>query len=546
MRTTENKNRSRFFSGVVALALANLFVKVVGLILKIPLRELMTDAGMAYYNTAYDIYAFLFTISTTGLPTAVAMLISEDRVKGNRREIKKILRVTTLVFLVIGIVGTSIMLFGAPLFEKGYKISGSAYCIMAVAPTLLFICLASALRGYFQGYQYMTPTAISEVIEALGKLFLGLLFANYAISEGKPLPIVAAYAALGLTIGVAAGMLFLVLRKLCFHPQNYDEYALVEENTALPVRTAKRIVYTLFLIAIPITLSNSVMSFSTMLDGMVLSRRLQRIGFTEEIVKTMIGNYKSCAVPLCNLPLAMIGPITASIIPLMSATIAEGNRERTKRIMDSSLLITAIIELPCVLGLSVLSEPIIVLLFGRDSAAEQAAPLLSILALSVFFSAILSVTAAFLQAHKLERKPILSMTFGALVKLSASFLLVGIPWINIYGSPLSACLCCFAISAANLYFIKKHIGFVPNFKKILFRPFLAAIVCALSSMVAFRFFDWILRGSRLAVIPAIGVAGVVYFFVIFLFRAVTKEELLLLPKGAKLCRLLQKMHLIRA
>jgi len=545
VNTTENKSRSRFFSGVVALALANLFVKVVGLILKIPLRDLMTDAGMAYYNTAYEIYAFLFTISTTGLPTAVAMLISEDRVKGNRREIKKIFRVTVLVFLLIGLLGTSVMLFGAPLFEKAYKISDSAYCIMAVAPTLFFICVASALRGYFQGYQYMTPTAISEVIEAVGKLAIGLLFANYAIAEGKPLPVVAAYAALGLTVGVAAGMLFLVLRKLTFRPQAFDEYASVEEDFSLPVRSGKRIVYTLFMIAVPITLSNSVMSFSTMLDGIILSRRLQAGGFGEEIVKTMIGNYKSCATPLCNLPLALVGPITASIIPLMSATIAEGNRARTRRIMDSSLLITAILELPCALGMSVLAEPIIILLFGRDSAAEQAAPLLSILALSVFFLSMISVTGSFLQAHKLERKPIVSMLIGAGVKIVASFLLVGIPAINIYGSPISSFLCGFTISAVNLYFIKKHIGFVPDFKKILVRPFLSALVCALVAMASFRLFDLLLGGSRLAVIFAIGTAAVVYFFVIFLFRAVTKEEILLLPKGAKLCRLLQKMHLMK-
>jgi len=539
----ETKSRSRFFSGVVALTVANLFVKVVGLILKIPLRSILGDSGMSYYNTAYEIYAWLFTIATTGLPVAVSMMISENRAKGNVRETKRIFKVTTLLFIVIGTVGTAVMFFGAPLFEKAYKIDGSAYCMMAIAPTLFFICLSSALRGYFQGYQRMTPTAVSEVIEAVGKLAVGLLLATYAVKQGYSLPVVAGYAALGLTIGVAGGMLFLLISKLLFRPEVYDvEYAAVADES-LPVRSAKRIMWTLILIAIPITLANSVMSFSTMLDGMILSRRLQSIGFHEEYVKIMIGNYKSCATPLANLPPALITPITASIIPLMSAAIASGNRERVKRVMDGSLLITAIIELPCALGMSVLAEPIITLLFGYGSAAEAAAPLLSILALSVFFISTLSVTSSFLQAHKLERKPIISMLCGAVVKLTASFILIGIPQINIYGSPIASCLSCFTISVVNLYFIKKHIGFVPDFGKILVRPFASAVVCALAAMGGYWFFRQFF--GRLAVVFAILFAAVVYFFVIFLFRAITREDVLLLPKGEKLCRLLGKMKLLK-
>ena len=435
------------------------------------------------------------------------------------------------------------MFFGAPLFERAYKIDGSAYCIMAVAPTLFFICIASALRGYFQGYQRMTPTAVSEVIEAVGKLAIGLLLATYAIKQGYSLPVVAAYAALGLTIGVTAGMVFLLIKKLLFRPETYDiEYAALADES-LPVRSAKRIMWTLILIAIPITLANSVMSFSTMLDGMILSHRLDAIGFSRDVINTMMGDYKTCATPLVNLAAALITPITASIIPLMSAAIASGNRERIRRTMDGSLLITAIIELPCALGMSVLAEPIIRLLFGNDASLRQPAELLSILALSAFFISTMSVTSSFLQAHKLERKPIISMLCGAAVKLTASFILIGIPQINIYGSPIASCLSCFTISAVNLYFIKKHIGFVPDFKRILFRPFAASVVCALAAMGGYWFFSHFF--GRLAVVFAILFAMVVYFFVVFLFRAVTREDVMLLPKGEKLCGLLGRMKLLK-
>ena len=547
---TQNKSRSRFFSGVMALTLGNLFVKIVGLILKIPLRTLLTDAGMTYYNDAYDIYAWLFTIATTGLPVAVSMMISEGRVKGNVRENRKIFRITMVLFVLIGLIGTAVMFYGAPMFEKAYKIENTSYCIMAVAPTLFFICIASALRGYFQGYQNMMPTAISEVIEAVGKLVLGLLFAGYAVERGEPLYVVAAYAALGLTIGVAAGMVYLLIAKLVFRPERYDiEYgALADESKT--VRSTATIVKTLMIIAIPITLSSSVTSFTSLIDSILLSRRLQDIGYTEEIVKVMIGNYKTCAVTLTNLPPTLIAPITAAILPLMSAAYASGNRERMKKVMDSSLLITSIIELPCALGLSVLAEPVITLIFGTGTSAETAAPLLSVLSLSVFFGSLMSITGAFLQAHKLERKPLISIVIGSIVRITATYILVGIPALNIYGAPIVSILGVFVISMCNFYFIKKHLGFIPDFGRILIRPFAAAVICALTALVSYRVFDALLdlvapKLARLAVVFAILFAMVVYFFVIFLFRALRREDVMMLPKGDTICRLLEKMHLLK-
>lgn len=544
MKNTESKSKSRFFGGVIALTLGNLFVKVVGLVLKIPLHNILGDAGMVYYNNAYDIYAWLFTIATTGLPTAISMLISEDRVHGNYREIKKIFRVTLGLFIIIGILGTSVMLFGAPFFERAYKITDSRFCMMAVAPTLFFICVASALRGYFQGFQHMVPTAVSEVIEAVGKLALGLLFAGYAVSRGYALHIVAAYASLGLTVGVACGMIYLAATKLLFHPERFEAAVGGADSADAEVRGTKKLVITLMAIAIPITLSSSVQSFSAVIDGMVLSNRLQDAGFTQQATAEMIGNYKTLVSPLCNLPPAFIAPVTASIIPLMAASIAVDNRKKTTQIMNGALMLTAIIELPCALGMSALSEPILKLLFGDTASAETAAPLLSFLSLSVFFVSLIQMTSTFLQAHKLERKPIISMLIGAVVKLVSIYVFAGIPEINIYASPISSFLGSLSISAANLYFMKRYIGFVPNFGKMLIRPFISALICALSALFSFGFLRDIV-GRNVAMFIAIAVAVIVYVLVIFLLRALTREDVMLLPKGAKLCALLEKMHLLK-
>ncbi len=545
MGNTSIKGRNRFFSGVAALALSNLFVKVVGLALKIPLREILTDSGMAYYNNAYDIYAWLFTIATTGLPTAISLMIAEDRVKGNRREIKKIFRITMLLLVIIGVLGTSVMLFGAPLFEQAYKIENSALSIMAISPTLLFICIASSLRGYFQGHQNMLPTAISEVIEAVGKMAVGLLLAAYAVGRGcRPFE-VAAYATLGLTIGTAAGMLSLIIRKIFFHPDRAaDEYSSLVDDT-LPIRSSKRILWTLVCIAVPITISSSVLSFSAVVDGIVLSRRLQQIGFSEEAVSKIIGNYKTCAVPLANLPPALVAPITSSIIPMISASVAAKNKNRVKGVMNGALLLTAIIELPCAIGMSVLAEPIVTLFFGRDETVlTYAVPLLRTLALSVFFLGVMTVTCAFLQAHHRSDKPIWSMVVGAVVKVLSLYILVGIPSLNIYGAPIASILGGFAMSAVNLYFIKKYIGFVPNYVKIMIRPLIAAGICGASAILSFRALNMLLPSSY-SLFISISIAVIIYVFAVTLTKTLEREDILLLPAGEKLCRILEHLRLLK-
>lgn len=542
MSTTSKSRNKLFFSGVLLLTFSNLLIKVIGLVLKIMLHPFLGDVGMSYYSVAYDIYVWLYMISTAGLPVAISIMISESRARGNVREAKKIFRITLIVFVIVGLIGMSIMLFGSRLFASMYEIDNSFYCIMAIAPTLFFICISSSIRGYFQGYQNMFPTSISQIIEALGKLVIGMLMATYAIRQGYELYIVAAYTISGLTIGVAAGMLFLVISKLTFRASAYDAEYLTPESDSLPVRSSGKLLRTLLFMAIPITFSSSIMSFTNVLDGIIIGQRLTSIGYTAEMYESAIGNYKSLAIPMYNLPPALIYPISYSIVPLLSANIASGAKERVKLVMQSSLRVTALLMLPCGLGLSALSLPILKLLFNAESAAK-AAPLLSVLAPSVLPVGMLAITNAILQAHKLERKPLISILVGSVVKLISSFILLGIPGIEMYGAPIGTFLCYLTIVAINFYFMAKHIGWIPNFGKILFRPFLASVLCAGAAigsyLLVYRF--W---ASRYAVLPAIAVAIAVYVVAIFLLRAVSEDDIRLLPKGDRIYGLLHRMRLM--
>ena len=529
-------------SGVLALTIANLFVKTVGLLLKIPLRGILSDSGMAYYNNAYDIYAFLYTVSNVGLPTAVSMMISENRASGNIRESKKIMKIAMWLFVAIGLIGTSIMFFGAPLFEKAYKIDNLSFSIMAIAPTLFFICIASALKGYFQGYQNMVPSAVSNVIEAVGKMALGILFANYAVQTGKPTHIVAAYAVFGLTVGVAAGMVSLIIRKLLFKPAKYDtEYADLLKD-GMETSPSSKIVKMLIAIAIPITLSSSVMTLSNVLDGIILSRGLQ-LNYTQEATKAFIGNLKTCVTPISNIILAFANPITSVIVPLISVAVAEGKPDKVRKAMNTAFRMAVIVILPCVFGISVLAEPIVAFLFGAD-AAVKAGPLLSVHVISVFFMSMISTTAAILQSHKLGKYPVISVAVGAVVKVISTMAFVSIKEIGVMGSPISAILSCFTISAMNFVFIRKKIGYTPNFAKLMIKPLISALVCALGAFGAFTLYYTLTGIATVSLMLAILTAVVIYVLTILLIRGITREEVEMLPKGKKLARLLSKMKLL--
>lgn len=543
MSTTSKKIGNLLFSGVVVLTVSNILVKLIGMLLKVPLQRILGDGGMAYYNVANDIYVWLYTLSTTGFPVAISILTSEARGRGNLNEAKKLFRVALGLFVCVGTAGMLTMLLGSGFFAQMYKIPDSSMAIVAIAPTLLFVCVSSCFNGYFQGYQRMTPTAISELIAALGKLLIGIAFALCAIDLGKQSYEVAAVTLLGLTIGCGIAMIYLIISKSRFKEEEYNTEFVREDSDRLPVRSTGALLKKILAIGIPITLSSSLISFTNVLDGMILSDRLHAVGYLSEQVEIMFGNYKTCAVTMFNLPPALIYPISASIIPFLSTALVSGNRVRVKQTMDSSLRIGAIIALPCAVGLSVLAEPVLKLLFS-DSSAEMAAPLLSVLAIGILFLALLTLTNAMLQSHKLERVPIISTAAGCGVKLLTSYFLIGMPGVEMYGAPIGTCLCYMTALVINLAVMYRKLGYIPSFMKIFLRPLFAAVLCGITAAGGYLLLSSILPGS-IATLGSIAVAAGVYGVSIFLLRGITEEDVLMLPKGKTICKVLHKLHLLR-
>ncbi len=541
-RKPKIKNSSKlFFSGVLILTVSNLIIKVIGLMFKIPMNHIVGDEGMGYYNSAYTFYTYLYMVSTAGLPTAISIMVSESRANCQFKQVKRIYKVSLALFVAIGILCTSVMFFGAGAMSNAIGAENTRYSMLAIAPTLFLICISSALRGYFQGYQQMVPTAISQLIEAVCKLGVGIAFALYAINKGYPIYIVAAYAAFGLTIGVGLGMMFLVFSKLMFKEQQYDAEYLQnggEDESSLPSKTLLK---KLFLIALPITVSASVMSLTNLIDTAIVQRLLQMTGLTQVAATELYGNYTSLAVPMFNMPPVLIYPISYSIVPLLSAAKKKGDTARCKLVMESSMRVAMLVGIPCGLGMAVLAKPILSL-FYKASSVELASPLLTLLAPSTAFICILSVTNAILQANGFERKPLISMLIGALVKIVTNFFLI--QHIGMKGTPISTFLCYLTVTLLNLYFIYKHVGVMPRLSGLFGKPLFASVLCAVTAYFSYSVVYSIFP-SKLAVIPAIGLAFLVYFVAIFLIRGVSGDDIKMLPKGETLYKVFRKLKLVK-
>ena len=525
-----------FFSGVFVLTLANILVKAVGLVSKIVLNRVVGSVGAGYYSSAYEIYAYLYVISTSGLPVALSIMVSKSRAKGRFKEAKKIFEVAFIVLLIIGVVFSILMIFFAKQIASFIGAEQTALCIISIAPTMLFICLSSCIRGYFQGYQLMKPTAVSQLIEACAKVGVGVIFALWAKAEGYPDYIVAAFTILGVTVGVLLGMAYLYIKKLFFKEKSYNFEHLefeVEET-----KSTKQILKELFVIAIPITLSSSVLSLTTIIDTIMVQNRLLSYGMSEMSVRIYYGDYTSLVISMFNMPTILFYPIANALVPLISATREKGDKQKSDEIRSLSLRIITLIAVPCAVGLGVFSYPILDLLMFKQDSVSRAAPWLSIAAVSVVFLGIIATTNAFLNTAGKQRLPIISMLIGATAKLTTNYFLLG--KIGIYGAPISTVICYLFAASFNIYFTVKHVGKLPNIKKIFGLPILSATLSIGASALVYLLLINLLP-IKISTVISIALAVILYLIISLKLKSINYDDISMLPNNEKIFKILNKV-----
>ena len=584
-----------FFGGAAILAMGILVVKVIGLFYKIPLVNIIGSEGSADFNNAYNIYSVLLTISTAGLPVAVSKMVSEANALGRQNQVHKVFRLSLAAFLTLGVVSFLIMYFGSEQLAGMMHDSLAAAGIRALAPAVICVGCLSAFRGYAQGHGNMTPTAVSQILEALCKLVIGLGLAYWLVRAGQPSHVAAAGAITGVTVGTILALAYMIFNFVSTRMRE-------EKDTQDAPDSARRILSTLMKIAIPITISSSMVGIVTVIDSALVQGQIQKVLISdpdswalyqqvvdfvpleaardawqqavssgaaaeavsqlygaveraaENISRSLYGNY-SGALTIYNLPLSLMAAITASVIAAVSAALARRDRRGAARITGSALRITALLAFPMGVGLFVLGTPIIRLIFP-ELDASVAGPLLSTLGIASIFVCLMLVCNSVLQAHGFINLPVVIMALGGVVKIVTNYNLVAVPTIGISGAPVGNVLCFGLCMVLDLVVIARVIHGRPDYLPLLAKPAAAAGVMGLGAWAVYGLLSKLLSyeevtqagetiqtlgktGNGIAVMGAILIAVIIYAVLVVALRAISREDLSLMPKGDKIAKILR-------
>ena len=534
---SKQEKKQSFLGGAAILASAVVIVKLIGAFYKLPLNNILGSTGKTYFQTAYNIYNVLLTISTAGLPLAISKMTSQAHAQGRENEKRKIFRTAIWLFFALGLIGSTLMFFGAEQLAAFMNNSLASMPIRALAPAVFCVCLLACMRGYTQGQGNMKPTAISQVLEALCKLGIGLPLAWYVLHIGMSLDIGAAGAIFGVTVGTVLSMLFLIV--YLFTHRDRSEALDTPSSSGALMRQ-------ILAIGIPITLSNSAMSIINLIDTKIVMGRLQSgLQLTEAQAATLFGQY-SMAMDMPNMVASFVYPVTMSLIPFAAAALARKDHGEADRIISSAFRLIAILALPAGVGLSVLSTPIeLLVLPSQPEDALAAGSHLMILGFALIFICIMILTNAILQTYGKERLPIFTVIAGGVTKIVMNFILVGNPNINIHGAPISTLCCYMVIVGLNLFFVWKYSPQKPRYVQLFAKPILATAVMGACAWAVHGFVNRALSGhsaygaNALATLVGICAGVVVYGILVIALRILRAEDVRSIPKGEKIIKLLR-------
>lgn len=561
MEEKRSVKKQNFLTGAAILSVSTIIVKVIGMFYKIPLKSIIGDAGYGYFSYAYDIYSFLLVLSTTGLPVAMSRMVSEARTLNNGRQMQRIFRAALTAYLTVGILGMALMVcFPQKLTEWLLLNPLSWYSILGLGPAVLFICLASVFRGYFQGQGDMRPTAVSQIIEALGKLVLGLSFAWLVMRKWNDPALASGATLLGITIGAGFSALYVFIKYL----HNRKAVTALGGEAEPFGRTLKA----LLKIAVPITIGAAGLQLINLLDSLTVNWRMlvaaeqttpesidvmgrllslaaqdptreAQITIAEHAAIIGKGIY-SYAQTIFNLPTAFIPCITAAIIPAITSHLTLQDAKGVRMVQDSSLRLMSLIAMPCTVGLLVLAEPIMALLGGYSGEKLGiAAWLLALLAPTVLINSITTMTTAIMQAHNHMVLPVINTLIGGLAKLGVNFILVGNPDIAIIGAPVGTFVCFLVIMILNVIAMRRVLEAPPKLLPRLWKAGIAALVMGVATYLANELLSKVISSAAVCCLGAIVVAVIIYALLVVVLKAITYEDCLLLPKGEKIAKILR-------
>ena len=581
MNRKEKTISQSFMKGTIVLTSSIFVVKVLGILFRIFVTGMIGATGAAYFTVAYEIYNPLFALATAGLPIAISRMVSENMARGKYKDVRLIHKVSIPIFLTTGSIGFLLMILGAIFIPKlpFINVPGAIYSVLALAPTILFACLMSIYRGYHQGLRDTVPTAISEIIEASCKFFVGYaisysiikfgmneylskgtVFGVFCESKEMARGVIMPFASAGAIIGISLGAFFGFLYLLICHKKRGDGITSKDLDISPDPVEKKVLMKTLISTAVPIGIGAIIMNVAGLIDTTLILNRIQNIMNTNsqallncygaKIANEMLSSKDGVHGFLLGcysftLPIMMLIPAITQVfgvvsLPAVTTSYTRNTKLELKRSIESVIKMTTLVTIPAGIGISLLGPSLLSILYPHKvTEVHIASNIIPFLGIATILTATSTPLCSMLQAVGRVDLPVKIISLGLVIKIIVNYLLVGVPKINIQGAGIGTIVGYTFILIVSVYFLIKETKIIPNFKVTVLKPLLAGIICGVSAFILNSFLLNIFT-RIISMIFAVSFAIVIYFFTLFLLKAVTITDIKSLPKGENILKIFNK------
>lgn len=529
-----------FVRGAMMLAGAAVLSKLLGSVYTIVLQNIIGDNGMGLFQMAYPIYATLLAMATGGFPVAISKLVSERLALNDEGGVRKVFQVATLLLCGAGAVMFVVLFFGAPFWAKVAGDMGATWALRAIAPALLLVPVVSAIRGYFQGYQWMDPTATSQVVEQFVRVGTILGLAIWLTSQGFSHEIAAAGAAFGAVTGALSGLLLLILY---WRRHNVGIHVAPRAPGATSYAAlVRRLIYYAF----PITLGALVIPLMNNIDVVTVVNILKNVGEGQSLATTQFGLLSGRAAKLMMLPTTLAAGIGIAVMPAVSEAFTSGHWRLMAERIDIAVRLTVMLALPASIGLALLANPVDVALF-KDTAGVDT---IRLMAYATIFASVQTTVASVLQGSGRVYLPVLYLLVACFVKLVGNLFLV--PRYGILGAAAATVLSYAVAAVLNFGGMSKHLNTPFMWGRWFFKPLVATFIMGAFVFAARSQWIRIAGGDSnrllagLSCCICIGLGIIVYGVALLVTGSLTERELRSVPKvGDTLAQICLRVGLLR-
>lgn len=550
-----SKKSTNFLVQGSILAMASIISRIIGLLYRLPMTEIIGDTGNNYYSCAFEIYNIMLIISSYSIPLAVSKLVSARMAKGEKKQAYQVFKGSLLFAVIAGAIVSLIVYLGAEFFTSMLQTPLSVFALKILAPVLLIVAILGVLRGFFQGLGTMMPSAISQIIEQIVNAIVSI-WAAYVLYQygtkigavlGDPEHYAAAYGAaggtLGTNIGAISALLFMIFVFIIYMKVFKKQVARDRHKEVDSFAYTMKI---LIITIIPVLLSTTIYNISGIIDQGLFKNIAALQGYSSDEIDVWWGVFSGKYKVLINVPISIASAMAASSVPSLSASFSEGDTKGVNEQINAAIRFITVIAMPCCVGLAVLAKPTFMLLFpGTTASLDIATTMMWVGAVAVVFYSLSTLTNGLLQGVDLLKVPVKNAGIALVAHLILLIILMLFFRLNIYAVVIANAFFAFLVCVLNSMELQRAVGYKQEIQKTFIIPAICSGIMGVITLIVYKILFAITNTNAISLVIAIIVAVIVYAVTLLLFKGLTEEEIRKFPKGHLLVKIAKKCHLLK-